>query len=75
LPITPFLAGKVFPPELIEQMSTAFVRTCEALRLQVIDDAATRLVAQTIIQLAERGLSDAETLLELTLQEFEVGKK
>ena len=70
MPITPFLAGQAFQPELIQQMSIAFVRACEALRLELIDDPATRLVARTIIELAERGIKDAETLLEMTRREF-----
>jgi hypothetical protein len=56
-------------------MSAAFVRACEALRLELVDDPATRLVARTIIELAERGLKDAETLLEMTLREFQINKK
>lgn len=75
MPIRRFLAGQAFQPELIEQMSNAFVRTCAALRLETVDDAATRLVARTIIEFAERGLKDAETLLEMTLREFEVNQK
>jgi hypothetical protein len=70
VPIRPFLAGQAFEPELIQQMSAAFVRTCEALRLEVVDDPATRLVARTIIELAERGLRDEKTLHEMTLREF-----
>lgn len=72
LPIRPFLTGQAFQPELIQQMSTAFIRICEALRLEPIDDAATRLVAKTIIGLAERGVKDAETLIEMTRREFEI---
>lgn len=75
LPIRRFLAGQAFQPELIQQMSTAFVRACEALRLELVDDPATRLVARTIIELTERGLKDAETLLEMTLREFEADQK
>lgn len=75
MPIRPFLAGQAFQPELIQQMSAAFVRACEALKLELVDDAATRLVAKTIIELAQRGLQDAETLLEMTLREFELNKK
>jgi hypothetical protein len=56
-------------------MSDAFVRACAALRLETVDDAVTRLVARTIIEFAERGLKDAETLLEMTLREFEVNQK
>lgn len=70
MPIRPFLAGQVFEPELIEHMSAAFVSACNALRLQMIDDAATRMVARTIIELAERGVRDAESLIALTLREF-----
>ncbi len=70
VPIRPFLAGKAFEPEIIEQMSAAFVRACEALRLELRDDPATRLVARTIIELAERGFRDAKDLLEMTLREF-----
>lgn len=75
MPIRRFLAGQAFQPELIQQMSTAFVRACEALRLELVDDPATRLVARTIIELTERGLKDAETLLEMTLREFEADQK
>ena len=75
VPIRPFLAGRAFEPELIEHMSAALVRACEALQLQVIDDAATRMVARTIIDLAERGIRDAESLMTMTLREFGVSEK
>jgi hypothetical protein len=75
VPIRRFLAGQAFQPELIQQMSAAFVRACEELRLELVDDPATRLVAKTIIEFAERGVKDAETLFEMTRREFEVNKK
>ncbi len=68
MPIRPFLAGQAFEPEIIEQMSAAFA--CEALRLELRDDPATRLVARTIIELAERGVWDAQDLLDMTLRDF-----
>jgi hypothetical protein len=74
VPIRPFLTGQAFEPELIQQMSAAFVRACDALRLELRDDPATRLVARTIIDMAERGLRDAETLLDMTLQEFRMDR-
>jgi hypothetical protein len=70
VPISPFLAGRAFEPELIEQMSAAFVRACEALQLKTVDDAATRMVARTIITLAERGVRDAEVLATMALREL-----
>jgi len=51
MPITPFLNGQAFEPELIQQMSSAHVRTCDVLRLSLKDDPATRLAARTIIEL------------------------
>jgi len=75
VPIRPFLAGQAFEPELIQQMSIAFVKACQSLGLEPTDDPATRLVAKTIIELAERGLRDAEALLEMTLWEFGIDKK
>jgi hypothetical protein len=36
----------------------------------MVDDAATRLVAQKIIELTQRGVSDADTLRVMTLKEF-----
>jgi hypothetical protein len=70
VPIRPFLANQAFEPEIIATMSAALESVCESLRLKVIDDAATRLVAEKIIQLAQRGVRDAATLTTMTLKEF-----
>jgi hypothetical protein len=51
-------------------MSTALESVCNTLRLKMVDDAATRLVAQKVIELPERGVLDAATLTQMTLQEF-----
>ena len=75
VPIRPFLTGQSFDPELIEDMSAALVRACEALELRIMDDPATRLVARTIIELAQRGLRDEDGLVEMTLREFGVNEK
>jgi hypothetical protein len=52
-------------------MSAAFESVCEALSLKVVDDAATRLVAQKIIELFQRGVKVVETLNAMTLEQFE----
>lgn len=41
-------------------MSRALETVCDALRLKLVDDAATRLIAEKIIGLAERGIRDGE---------------
>ena len=68
--ITPFLAGQAFDPEAIEKMSAAFVATCDALHLKIGDDPATRFVAETVVQFAQRGIRDPDMLRKLTLKEF-----
>ena len=70
MPITPYLAHQAFEPEIIDTMSAAFVAACEALHLKVDDDPATRIVAEKVIELAQRGIRDPDTLRTMTLKEF-----
>ena len=70
MPIRPFLAGQPFDPEIITTMSAALESVCAALGLKLIDDGATRLVAEKIIELVQRGVRDAATLTAITLREF-----
>ena len=67
MPIRPFLSGQPFDPEAIERMSQALQSVCETLSLKMVDDAATRLVAQKIIELAQRGVRDVATLRTMAL--------
>lgn len=59
--------GQVFDPEAIDDMSMALVRVCNALGLQVVDDAATRRIAARIIELARNGERDPERLKKAAL--------
>ena len=68
--IRPFLSGQAFDPETIAKMSEALQSVCDTLSLKVVDDAATRLVARTIIELTQRGVRDAATLRAMALKEF-----
>ena len=70
MPIRPYLAGQAFEPESIREMSLALENVCETLALRLADDANRRLVASKIIELAQRGVRDAPTLIAMTLQEF-----
>ena len=56
VPITPFLRGQAFDPELVNAMGAALSKTCDALGLTERADPITTLVAEKIIELAERGL-------------------
>jgi hypothetical protein len=70
MPIRSFLSGQPFDPETIASMSLALERVCKGLGLKNIDDAATRLVAEKIIELAQRGVRDPNALASMTLKEF-----
>lgn len=70
MPITPFLRGQAFDPELIESMGAAFSKTCEALGLAERSDPITALVAEKIIELAERGLRNPTTMHLMAVNEL-----
>ena len=72
MPITPFLAHQAFEPEIIETMSAAFAAACDALHLKVGDDPTTRVVAEKVINLAQRGIRDPIMLRTMTLKEFDL---
>jgi hypothetical protein len=71
MPIRPFLAGQSFDPETIDTMSRALKSVCEELGLSsMVDDPATRTVAKKIVECAQRGVHDADTLRAIVLEEF-----
>jgi hypothetical protein len=51
-------------------MSLAFDSACQALGLRTRADPAMTLVAEKVIQLAQRGIRDVATLRAMTLKEF-----
>jgi hypothetical protein len=70
MPIHPFLSNQAFDPETIRDVSLALERVCDSLSLKVIDDAATRIIAEKIIELSQRGVRDVAALTSMTLKEF-----
>jgi len=66
----PFLDGQAFDPEAISKMSAALESVCKQLRLKMVDDAATRLIAEKIIELAQRSVKDVRTLRAMTLEQL-----
>jgi hypothetical protein len=74
MPARPFLAGQAFDPEAITTMSQALERVGDALRLRMIDDSATRLVAEKIIERMRWGIRDADTRVSLVLKELQPDK-
>ena len=74
VPIRPFLSGEAFEPETIREMSLALESVCKTLGLKVIDDPATRHVAQKIIELSQHGVRGVATLHAMTVKEFRANR-
>jgi len=70
VPITPYLTNQAFEPEVLEEMSAAFVKTCRALGLEDRPDKLTELVAQHIIEMAQRGIRGRTALYFGALEKF-----
>ncbi len=68
--ITPCLRGQAFDPETAKAIGNALVTTCEKLGVSGRDDTSIQLVAQRIIELAERGLKNPTALHLAALKEF-----
>jgi hypothetical protein len=66
----PFFGNRPFEQEQITILAEAFKAVCASLGLGPVDDPATRLVAEKIIEYAQRGVRDATTLATMTLSEF-----
>ena len=70
MPIRPFLSGRAFEPETINEIGVAFERVRAAMGLRDIHDMATELVAEKIIQLADRGVAGADALSSMAVREL-----
>jgi hypothetical protein len=64
MPITPYLDGHNFDPEIKRVMGIAFEMTLIALRLGDWTDHSEEIVAKKIIALAKEGLRDPNLLCE-----------
>lgn len=67
MPITPFLKGKVFEPEVTRAMGIAFENACKSLKLVDKADPLTKVVAAEIIKLAATGEHDPSRLCACVL--------
>jgi hypothetical protein len=71
VPIRGFLSGRIFDAEAINKMSLAFDGACDELGLvNSTHDPATSLVAEKIIEVAQRGVHDPELLRRMALNEL-----
>jgi len=62
--IRPYLSGEAFEPEIVGAMAEAFEIICGSLELNPkVYDAATRRVADSIIEAVRAGASDTEMIM------------
>ena len=70
MPIQPYLQGQAFDPDTIRVMGSAFENVCKQLRILDKDDAVTKIVARTVIDMAQRGFRDEASLTAAVMEEF-----
>jgi hypothetical protein len=70
MPIRPYLQGQAFDPDSIRVMSVAFENACSQLGILDKHDAVTKIVARTVIDMAQRGFRDEASLTDAVMQEF-----
>jgi len=78
VPITPYLAGQAFDPETIEVMSSALELVCDNLGIKIEPrrkNPAADVIAEKIIQHAQRGVRTKKALYLATIAEFKLGDR
>ena len=74
MPINRALQGRVFSPDELQVLTTAFEQALRELRLVDRSDPATEMVAKKIIELADEGERDPVRLRERTVHSFGRGQ-
>ena len=70
MPITPFLKGRAFDPEMTRAMGVAFDDARKELGLADRIDGATETVARRVIELAQTGERDPDKIRAGVLATF-----
>ena len=70
MPIRPYLQGQGFDPDTIRVMGSAFENVCKQLGIADRHDAVTKIVARTVIDMAQRGFRDVDGLTAAVMHEF-----
>src|SRR5262249_41244613 len=68
--IRPYLQGQAFDPDIIRVMGMAFDNACNQLGILNRHDAVTKIVARTVIDMAQRDFRDEASLTTAVMQEF-----
>jgi hypothetical protein len=71
MPIRPYLEGRVFDPETIRMMGAVFENVARELGLADKNDRLAKIVARTVIDMAERGFDEPQALAAAVLSEFQ----
>jgi hypothetical protein len=71
MPIHPYLEGGVFDPEMIRIMRVAFENVARELGLADKNDRLAKIVARTVIDMADRGFHEPQALAVAVLREFQ----
>lgn len=74
MPIQPYLAGRMYPAQIVALMNAAFVEACQTLNLSA-DNPSRAMVAQVIISLVDEGKTGVDQLAIAAVNEFRGDKR
>ncbi len=69
MPITPYLSGASYDPELVKAMSEALEGVCRTLKLSDAAVGVRSVLAKRIISLAQRGERSGDRMRQILLRE------
>jgi len=69
LPITPYLNGERFDPEIMRVLGVAFGLVCIALQVEGSGDDVKQAIANKVIDLAKAGERNPDLLCERVLKD------
>jgi len=76
VPITAYLRGQAFDPETLDVMSAALEQVCADLGIKdARKNPAAEIIAESIIQYAQRGVRTQTELYLATMAEFKPGDR
>jgi hypothetical protein len=70
VPITSFLVDRVFDAATTHAMGVAFEKACRDLGLKDRTDPVTEIIAEKIIELAQRGEHDPDRICAIVLETY-----
>jgi hypothetical protein len=70
MPVTPYLNGQQFDPEIMRVLGVAFGLVCIALQVEGSGDDVKQAIANKVIEFAKTGTRNPDLLCERVLEDI-----